>query len=213
MTELLTTGPAQAASRLLLGHGAGAGMTSPWQNRFAGLLAERGIAVVRFEFAYMHRRRCDGVRRPPPRAESLTAEYQAAIDRMPPGGRLFIGGKSMGGRVASLIAEDRYRQGAIAGLVCLGYPFHSIKLPERLRTAHLEPLTCPTLIVQGTRDPFGSRQEVESYPIPPSITLHWIADGDHDLRVRRVAGTPRRDPLCEAADAVQHFMQAAHSAG
>ncbi len=92
----------------------------------------------------------------------------------------------MGGRVASLVADELHAEKRIAGLVCLGYPFHPPKKPEQLRTAHLEHLACPALIVQGERDPFGGRGEVEAYRLSPAIAFHWVGDGDHDL------GPPRR---------------------
>ena len=116
-----------------------------------------------------------------------------------------IGGKSLGGRVASLVADELRDEGAIAGLVCLGYPFHPPAKPENLRTAHLETLRCPTLIVQGERDPFGSRAEVESYPLSPAIRFVWAGDGDHDLGPRGGSGFTRKGNLALAADAVAEF--------
>jgi hypothetical protein len=121
----------------------------------ARLLGERGTAVLRFEFAYMARRSETGTRGRVPTAEWLMDEYRGAVAGVPPGTPLLIGGKSMGGRVASLIADELWAAGRIAGLVCLGYPFHPPKKPEQLRTAHLEGLRCPALIVQGERDPVG----------------------------------------------------------
>ncbi len=136
-------------------------MRTPFMEAVARLLAERNIATVRFEFAYMAARRQGGSRKPPPKAERLMDEYRAAVAGLPAGAPLLIGGKSMGGRVASLVADELHAQGRIAGLVCLGYPFHPPKKPDQLRTAHLVGLRCPALIVQGDRDPFGSRSEVE----------------------------------------------------
>ena len=159
MPEFLNSGATNTPCRLLLAHGAGAAMTSPFLDQLTALLVDRGIAVSRFEFAYMAARRSGGKRRPPPAAEKLTGEYLEAIAAvrrsLAAAQRLFIGGKSMGGRVASLIAQDVYAGGDCRGLVCLGYPFHPPGKPEQLRTAHLESLTCPALIVQGERDPFG----------------------------------------------------------
>jgi predicted alpha/beta-hydrolase family hydrolase len=133
--------------------------------------------------------RRDGLRKPPPRAELLIPEYEAIVRRLAAskgkGQRLVIGGKSMGGRVASLVADALHDQGLIAGLVCLGYPFHPPAKPEKLRTSHLETLACPTLIVQGERDPFGTRSEVPGYTLSRSIGLAWLPDGDHDLKPRR----------------------------
>ncbi|MCK9909282.1 alpha/beta hydrolase, partial [Microbacteriaceae bacterium K1510] len=156
-----------AKVRLLLAHGAGAAMTSPFLETMTRLLNERGMQVSRFEFDYMAARRQGGKRRPPPRAEMLIGEYMRAVEQLRSAEatpqKLFIGGKSMGGRVASLVADNLHQAGSVSGLICLGYPFHPPGKPENLRTAHLERLSCPTLIVQGERDPFGGRAEVESY--------------------------------------------------
>jgi hypothetical protein len=203
----LLTGPADASTLLLFAHGAGAGMGTPFMETFARLMAERGIAVLRFEFAYM-RARAQGVRRPAPRAEALIGEYRAAVAAAGGPAKLLIGGKSMGGRVASMIADELLEEGRIGGLVCLGYPFHPPKKPRQLRTAHLQRMRCPALFVQGTRDPFGTREEVERYSLSPAIKLHWIEDGDHDLKQRRAMGHPPGDGLRAAADAVAAFAAA-----
>jgi predicted alpha/beta-hydrolase family hydrolase len=210
MSTIRTEGPPAAKCHLLLAHGAGAPMTSPFLETLTRLLTERGMRISRFEFAYMAARREVGKRRPPPKAERLVDEYVAAVAtlrsrRLPPGQALLIGGKSMGGRVASLAADALNRDGAIAGLVCLGYPFHPPRKPDNLRTAHLEGLRCPALIVQGERDPFGSRAEVEGYKLAPAIRLHWAGDGDHDLGPRGGSGFTRSGNLAAAADAICAF--------
>jgi uncharacterized protein len=202
----LTTGPSpHAAARFLCAHGAGAGMATPFLQAVARLLGERGLAVLRFEFAYMARRTETGARGFVPRAASLVDEYRAAVAGASPGGQLLIGGKSMGGRVASLVADELYAAGQIAGLVCLGYPFHPPKRPDQLRTAHLQGLACPALIVQGERDPFGSRAEVEALRLSPAIRFHWVGDGDHDLGPRGGSGYTRAGNLTAAADAIAAF--------
>ncbi len=211
MVSLITDGSAAAAAHLLLAHGAGAAMTSPFMERIARLLAERGLAVSRFEFVYMAGRRQDRKRRPPPRAERLVDEYRNAVtavsEKLRPETKLLIGGKSMGGRVASLLADELFGEGRIGGLVCLGYPFHPPGKPEALRTAHLEQLRCPALIVQGERDPFGARSEVEALRLSPAIRFAWAGDGDHDLGPRGGSGFTRAGNLAEAADAVATFAQ------
>src|SRR5262245_6000288 len=209
MPKFLITGPTGAARRLVCAHGAGRGMQSPFLDGMAALLAERGIAVWRFEFAYMAARRAGGSRQPPPRAERLMDEYRAALAELPGGERVMIGGKSMGGRVASLVADALFDQRRIAGLVCLGYPFHPPNKPAQLRTAHLEAIACPTLIVQGERDPFGTRSEVERLRLSSAIRLHWARDGDHDLGPRGASGFTRRGNLTAAADAIAAFAVAA----
>ncbi len=207
-TSYLTTGPADAGVRFLCAHGAGAGMGTPFLEMIARLLGERGIAVLRFEFAYMARRRETGSRGRVPRAEGLMDEYRAAVADVPAGAPLLIGGKSMGGRVASLVADQLRAAERIAGLVCLGYPFHPPKKPDQLRTGHLRDLTCPALIVQGERDPFGTRGEVEALRLPPSIALHWAGDGDHDLGPRGGSGYTRSGNLAAAAAAIAEFANA-----
>lgn len=204
-SNVLITGSAGAQARFLCAHGAGAAMDSAFLNLFAGLLTERGIETIRFEFKYMAARREGGKRRPPPKAETLMPEYEAQISDLGPGLPLIIGGKSMGGRVASLVAEKAYKAKQIKGLVCLGYPFHPPNKPQSLRTQHLEALPCPTLIVQGERDPFGPQAEVESYTLSKAIGFHWASDGDHDLGPRGASGFTRKGNLAAAADAVAAF--------
>lgn len=121
-------------------------------------------------------------------------------------GPLVIGGKSMGGRVASLAADGLRDEGRIAGLLCLGYPFHPPEKPSQLRTAHLAGLRTPTLIVQGTRDPFGTRAEVETYALSDRIEILWLEDGDHDLKPRKsVSGFTAADHLRTVAERVRDW--------
>ncbi len=208
-TELLWTGPEVASATLLLAHGAGAAMDSPFMSNISAMLAERGIRVARFEFAYMAARRNGGKRRPPPKAELLDGEMIAAARAAAAtiNGPLAIGGKSMGGRVASHVCDALRAEGVINGLVCLGYPFHPPKTPERLRVAHLADLAAPALFVQGERDPFGSRAEVEALTLPPTIRFHWAHDGDHDLGPRGGSGVTRRGNLEAAAEAIAAFLK------
>ncbi len=199
--DLLWNRAASPIATILLAHGAGGAMDSPWMTTMTGLLADRGIHVARFEFAYMAGRR-SGVRKPPPRGDSLVGEFRdavAAVSERP----LLIGGKSMGGRVASLVADDLHAAGDVAGLVCLGYPFHPLGKPEQLRTAHLASLSTPTLICQGTRDAFGTREEVASFGLSDAIELAWLEDGDHDLRPRKgVSGFTHAQHLATTADTI-----------
>lgn len=205
MLKLLVTGPSAPATRYLFAHGAGAGMSTPFIEAVANLLADRNIACLRFEFAYIAARSQGGSRKLPPKAERLTDEYRAAVAAVPKGVPLLIGGKSMGGRVASLVADELHAQGHISGLVCLGYPFHPPKKPEQLRTAHLVDMSCPTLIVQGERDPFGPRGEVEAMSLSRAIRFAWASDGDHDLGPRGGSGFTRKGNLASAADAIAAF--------
>jgi predicted alpha/beta-hydrolase family hydrolase len=168
---LILDGPETAPITLALAHGAGAG------------LGARGLRVARFEFPYMAARRRDGRKRPPDREAVLLDTWRRAIDTLRPG-PLAIGGKSLGGRMASLVADAS----PAVGLVCLGYPFHPPGKPERLRTAHLETLKTPTLICQGTRDALGNALQVSGYRLSPAIRLHWAEDGDHGLVPRKGSG-------------------------
>ncbi|KKB81198.1 alpha/beta hydrolase [Devosia soli] len=196
-TDFLFDGPEDARLTLLLAHGAGAPMDSPAMTALAGAVAARSIRVALFEFAYMASRRTGDGRKPPPKAERVMPEFIAAVDDLgPTRGPLLIGGKSMGGRVASMVADDLYAARRIAGLVCFGYPFHPPDKPDQLRTAHLENLQAPALFFQGTRDPFGTSAEVPAYGLSPNIDLFWLEDGDHDLKPRKaVSGFSAADHL------------------
>ena len=206
-TDFLIDGAEDAAATLMLAHGAGAPMDSASMTAAAKALAAEGVRVVRFEFGYMAARR-EGTRKPPPKAEKVMPEYLAAVEAMGPvSGPLFIGGKSMGGRVASMVADELFAEGRIAGLVCLGYPFHPPGKPEQLRVAHLAGLKTPALIVQGTRDGFGTRDEVAEYDLAPGIELSWLEDGDHDLKPRKsVSGFSAADHLRTMAETVRAWM-------
>ena len=201
--DFLFDGPDDARVNILLAHGAGAPMDSASMNAIAGALAAAGFRVARFEFDYMASRRTEAGRKPPPRAETLITEYKSAVSSLSTSGPLIIGGKSMGGRVASMIADQLFINREIAGLLCLGYPFHPPGKPEQLRTKHLAGLKTPALICQGTRDIFGSREEVEGYSLSDSMEILWLEDGDHDLKPRKgVSGFSAVDHLKTMAEAV-----------
>jgi predicted alpha/beta-hydrolase family hydrolase len=199
----LYDGPENAKATLLLAHGAGAPMDSAAMTAAAKALAKEGFRIARFEFGYMASRRSASGRKPPPRAEKLMGEYIAAVEALGAKSPLVIGGKSMGGRVASMIADEMFATGKVVGLLCLGYPFHPIGKPDQLRTAHLAEMKVPALIAQGTRDPFGTKQEVATYKLSKRIELVWLEDGDHDLRPRKaVSGLSVADHLATLGQAV-----------
>lgn len=203
----LFDGPETAKATLLLAHGAGAPMDSAAMNTIAKALAKVELRVARFEFGYMASRRTTAGRKPPPRAEKLIGEYFAAVDALKAKGPLVIGGKSMGGRVASLVADELLASGKIAGLLCVGYPFHPVGKPDQLRTAHLGGLQTPALIAQGTRDPFGTREEVASYTLSKRIEILWLEDGDHDLKPRKaLSGFSAADHLATLGSAVASWV-------
>lgn len=200
---LIVDGPSDAKCRLLLAHGAGQGPDSPFMEHVAHALAESGVSVVRFCFPYMEKLRHDARRRPPDRAAVLIERFRAVItDQSQDAKRLFIGGKSMGGRIASMIAD----QEKVDGVVCLGYPFHPPGKPQQLRIEHLAALRTPMLICQGEHDPFGHRDEVASYRFSPAIELAWLADGEHSFKPRKASGRLWQDNLDLAADRVAKFI-------
>lgn len=208
-TSFLFDGPEDARVTLLLAHGAGAPMDSASMNATASALAAQGIRVARFEFAYMASRRTAAGRKPPPRADKVMPEFVAAVDDLgATSGLLLIGGKSMGGRVASMVADALFDARRIAGLVCLGYPFHPPNKPETLRTAHLADLKTPTLILHGTRDEFGSPEEIATYALSPSIEVQFLEDGDHDLKPRKsISGFSTADHLRTIATSLDAWVQ------
>jgi len=203
-TDFLFDGPEDARVTILLAHGAGAPMDSASMNAAARALADAEFRVARFEFSYMAARRTGG-RRPPPKAETVMPEYVAAVDDLgPTDGPLIIGGKSMGGRVASMLADKMFEARRVAGLLCLGYPFHPMGRPDQLRTKHLVGMKTPALICQGTRDLMGDRFEVGEYGLSDEIEVLWLADGDHDLKPRKaVSGFTTAGHLTTMADAVR----------
>lgn len=194
------------AGRLLFAHGAGAGTESPFMRQFVASLAGSGLQVLAFEFPYMQCMRETGRRRPPPPAATLVAEFDRWYDLVARSveGPVWLGGKSMGGRVASMLAARR----AVDGLVIAGYPFHPPRRPEKLRLAHWPDVRCPALILQGERDPFGKREEVEGYTLPLRATLAWLADGDHDFVPRRASGLTQQNLIDEAARRAASFVRA-----
>lgn len=204
----LIDGPEQAKVTILLAHGAGAPMDSASMTANAQTLARSELRVARFEFGYMASRRSLGAAKPPPRADRLIPEYVHAVDALGAKGPLIIGGKSMGGRVASMVADDLFASGRIAGLLCLGYPFHPPGKPDQLRTEHLAALRTPALIAQGTRDPFGARDEVAKYMLSKAIVILWLEDGDHDLKPRKsVCGLSAADHLRTLGEAVASWAE------
>ncbi|WP_433766818.1 alpha/beta family hydrolase [Pseudomonas putida] len=196
---------APASATLILAHGAGAPMDSDWMNDMAARLAALGVNVLRFEFPYMAQRRVDGGKRPPnpmPKLLECWREVYAQVRRHV-AGPLAIGGKSMGGRVASLLADEL---GADA-LVCLGYPFYAVGKPEKPRVEHLAGLKTRTLIVQGERDALGNREAVEGYVLSPSIEVSWLVAGDHDLKPLKASGFTHDAHLATAAKKVVGYIQ------
>jgi predicted alpha/beta-hydrolase family hydrolase len=193
----------------LFAHGAGAPMDVPFMNKVARGLAAEGIRVVRFEFPYMAARRTSGKKGgAPDRQPVLLDTWRRVVEEHGGGERVAVGGKSMGGRMATMIADEMN----VRGVVCFGYPFHPPGKPQQLRTAHLESLRTPTLIVQGTRDEFGSREEVGQYSLAPSIRFEWIRDGNHSLKPRAASGADENGNISAAIGAAATFLKAVFAA-
>lgn len=189
------------AVTLVLAHGAGAPMDSPFMEELAGQLASHGLRVLRFEFPYMAARRADGRKRPPNPMAVLQAslrELCSTIDAP-----FFLAGKSMGGRVASMMAAELEAQ----GFICFGYPFHPPGKLEKTRIEHLRQVTLPGLIIQGTRDPFGKPQEIEGYPLDPDLQVRWLEGGDHDLTPLKRSGLTQSNLIAQAARYAAEFCR------
>jgi predicted alpha/beta-hydrolase family hydrolase len=193
----IVDGPDRAKATFILAHGAGVGMTSPFMQYFAEQFAVNRIRVVRFEFPYMARARVTGKKGGPDRLPKLQESFASVISENRRK-RTIIGGKSMGGRVASTVADEL----DVSGLVCLGYPFHPVGKPENLRTEHLAELQTPTLILQGERDTFGKPEEVASYKLSKSIDVQWLPDGDHSFKPRKASGRTEQQNWDEAIAAI-----------
>ena len=191
---------------LVLAHGAGAGQRHPFMVTVAQGLAERGIDVVTFDFPYMAQKR-----RVPDKAPVLETSFRETVaearQRVGPDRRLFTGGKSLGGRMATHLAAEGLAD--LQGVVLLGYPLHPPGKPEQPRVAHLPRITVPVLIVQGDRDAFGTPDEVRPAfaGLGTRATLHVVEGGDHSLRVPRSAGVSQQDVYNGVLDAIAVWVQ------
>jgi len=209
--ELIYNGPVDGPL-FVFAHGAGAPATSDFMEAIATGLGLQGIRVARFNFPYMQQRVDNGTRRPPERAPKLIAQYQqliASIDQP-----MVIGGKSMGGRMASLVAADPTTDelsvnAKIKGIACLGFPFHPANKPESLRTEHFPLIKQAVFIAQGERDKLGTKEEVASYGLPDNIEWLWLEDGDHDLKPRVKSGFTHQVHLQKTISSMAEFIKKA----
>lgn len=197
---MLWTGSARSPLTIILAHGAGAPMDTPFMTFFADGLTGQGIRVGRFEFPYMAARRATGKKKPPDKLNVLLDAWRAVIAEA--GANVIIGGKSMGGRIASMVADETQ----VRGLVCLGYPFFGMGRKDRPRVAHLENIKTPTLICQGERDALGDRAAVADLKLSRAISTVWLPDGDHDLKPRKASGLAHAENLATALNAVSDFI-------
>ncbi|WP_330961781.1 alpha/beta fold hydrolase [Photobacterium sp. 53610] len=205
----------QFDTTFLFAHGAGAGMDHEFMTAIAEGLAEKGIRVVRFDFPYMVKRREDGKKRPPDRQPKLLADFQRHIEHFAEEGPLVIGGKSMGGRMASLMVTEVADEAPdaancrekVLGVACLGFPFHPPGKPENFRGDHLKTIEVPTLILQGERDTFGTRSEVEGWTYAETVTLSFLPDGDHSLKPRKASGHTEAGNRQLAVESLADFIR------
>jgi predicted alpha/beta-hydrolase family hydrolase len=204
-TSALVYRATEARAALVLAHGAGAPQTHPWMVSVARAFCERGLDVVTFNFLYM-----DARRRMPDRNDVLEATWRAAVDAVRARDdvahrRLFIGGKSMGGRIATQVAAgDAFD---VCGLVLLGYPLHPPGKPTQLRVAHLPRVRAPMLFVQGSRDPFGSPEELAPVVdgLAPGARLYVVEGGDHSLTPPKRSGEKLDGVIARVAEEVARF--------
>lgn len=201
MHEVIREGASDAPVRILLAHGAGAGMEHAFLAELSRLLAGPDIEVVRFNFPYMIKRARDGKRRPPDRQPALLEHWRQMVREFAHP-KLFLAGKSMGGRMATEIADEMNA----AGLLILGYPFHPPAKPDRWRGEVLKQITTPTLLLQGERDTFGSRAELVDFPFSSAVSVHWLTDGDHGFKPRKASGVSEQENLQQAANEIRRFV-------
>ncbi|MBQ4834534.1 alpha/beta hydrolase [Pseudoalteromonas sp. MMG010] len=192
-------------AQFIFAHGAGAGSDSEFMQTMALLLSEHGIDVGLFDFKYMQIAKQTNKRRPPERAPKLLQDFSHIMNHAQPELPLFIGGKSMGGRMASMLACDTPH--TVRGILAFGYPFHPPGKPEKLRTAHFCDIPCPFLVLQGERDTFGTREELATMDMPKEPQYCWLPDGDHSLKPRKKSGFTEQQNRVTAAHAAQAFIK------
>lgn len=205
MHEVIREGAVDAPVRILLAHGAGAGMEHAFLAELSRLLAGPDIEVVRFNFPYMCKRALDGKRRPPDRQPVLLDHWRQMIKAFAHP-RLFLAGKSMGGRMAAELYQESEDEMNAAGLLILGYPFHPPAKPDRWRGEVLKQIKTPTLLLQGERDTFGTRAELTDFPFSSAVSVHWLTDGDHGFKPRKSSGASEQGNLCQAAERIKDFI-------
>ncbi|WP_349342988.1 alpha/beta family hydrolase [Marinobacter sp. MMG032] len=208
--ELIKTKGYESHSKvvLILAHGAGAPADSTFMEELSAALEREGIGTIRFEFPYMQKRRQDGKKRPPDREPILLEYFSGVIDRvraeLGSGSLILVGGKSMGGRMASILAS---RREDIDGVICFGYPFHPPGKLDRWRTAHFRDLNCPILVLQGTRDPFGKPDELADHQRDlEAIDLRWLEGGNHDFQTLKSQPQTQSELIAQAARETRIFV-------
>ena len=201
MIEVIENKPKKSDLHLILAHGAGAPMDSDWMNETSDWLCSQGIHVYRFEFPYMQERRLNGKKRPPNTKKVLIETYNEVIDQI--NQKVFIGGKSMGGRISSMVLDHPN----VTGSVCFGFPFHAPGKAPGDRLNHLEDVSKPVLILQGERDSMGLPDEIKGYKLSKNIEVYYLKDGDHGLKPRKKSGKTMSENLEEASIISEKFMR------
>lgn len=205
VSALLQSG-ADSHCLLILGHGAGAGMHHPFMGDIAERLVQRGVATLRYQFPYMQRGR-----RSPDSRGTLLATVRAAVAHahaLQPDLPLFLGGKSMGGRMASLAVSDR-AEALVRGLVFLGFPLHNAGKRGNERADHLFDVSTPMLFLQGTRDKLADLTYLQPVceRLGPQATLHIVDGGDHSFGMLKRSGRTQAEALTELADTIQAWTR------
>ncbi|WP_353348235.1 alpha/beta family hydrolase [Oceaniserpentilla sp. 4NH20-0058] len=188
----------------IFAHGAGAPMDSEFMETVTQGLVKLGVKVVRFEFPYMQERRVNGKKRPPNRQPELIAEFKSVVAQV--NGTCVLMGKSLGARMASILASETTCPKHVLGVVAFGYPFHPIGKPETLRIAHLPDIQVPMLVLQGTRDKLGAKEYVAELNIGKKVQVRWLEDGDHDLKPRVKSGFTHEQHLNQAIEISAQFI-------
>ena len=189
------------APLFIFAHGAGAGRNHEFMENVALGLVDKGIRVLRFNFPYMIKRAEDGKKRPPDRAPKLLAAFEEWIDKFADE-KVVIGGKSMGGRMASHLAEHP----KVAAMACLGFPFHPPGKPENFKGEHLATITKPCLILQGERDTFGKREEFADFTFSDKVHYEFLPDGDHSFKPRKASGFTEQGNIALAVEKLSQFI-------
>jgi predicted alpha/beta-hydrolase family hydrolase len=206
--EFLVNSPKKKPKGIfLLAHGAGKGAASPFLETIAQGAINSDVRVVRFNFPFMEGMLRTGKRQSPNSGEVLRKCFSDVISHcieveQVPAKHIIVGGKSMGARAASMIADKHQ----VGGVVCLSYPFHPPRKPEPLRITHLQTIKTPTLICQGERDPNGSREEVQQYSLSKSVQFHWLADGDINFKPHKTSGRSQQQNMADATEAINRFI-------
>ncbi|MCW8876681.1 MAG: dienelactone hydrolase family protein [Kangiellaceae bacterium] len=190
----------------LFAHGAGADKDSDWMVEMDNLMTKQGIEVIRFNFPYMIKRQADGKRRPPDRQPKLIEAFEAQINEIPEERLLVIGGKSMGGRMASLLADSSDLVNRVPAVICMGFPFHPPGKPDNFRGEHLAKMKIPTLILQGERDTFGTKEEMDGWLFSKQVKVEFLPDGDHSFKPRKKSGFTLEQNQITAADKIGEFL-------